>query len=194
MGKVVYGFTSSLDGFIAGPDHDMRWLEEMAQPLAEGSMERITSQVGAMLSGRRGYDAAQTQADERGELTSEAYGGAWDGPQFVLTHRPEELADDPHITALAGPVEEAIRIAREAAGDRDLMLVSADIARQAIQLGLVDELQVYEAPVFLGDGVRIFDVPGGCRIDWELVSVDEENLSSAARVYRPKHRSPVPGT
>ncbi|GAA4284449.1 dihydrofolate reductase family protein [Brevibacterium daeguense] len=188
MGKVVYGFTSSLDGFIAGPGHDMRWLEETAPPLADGTMERVTSKVGAMLSGRRGYDAAQAQADERGELTAEAYGGAWDGPQFVLTHRPEELAGDPHISALGGPVEDAIRTACEAAGDKDLMIVSADIARQALQLGLIDELQIYEAPVFLGDGTRIFGVPGGCRIDWELVSVDEENLSSAARVYRPKHR------
>lgn len=71
MGRVVWGFTMSLDGFIAGPGHDMRWLEEM--PPADPEVpERLAAAVGAILSGRRGYDAALAQRAERGELTAEA--------------------------------------------------------------------------------------------------------------------------
>ena len=185
MGKVAWGFTCSLDGFIAGPGHDMSWMAA-AEPLAEGTTERMAGDVAVIISGRDGYDAAKAQQGRRDETTSEAYGGAWSGTEFVLTHRPEELAGDPTVVPLNCDVREAIRRAREIAGDRDVQIVSADIARQALEHDLVDELQVFVAPVFLGDGVRIFDVPGGRRIDWELVDVYEDSPRSFGRVYRPK--------
>jgi len=83
---------------------------------------------------------------------------------------------------------EAIRRAQEIAGDRDVQIISADIARQALEHGLIDELQVFVAPVLLGDGIRIFDVPGGQRIDWELVKIYEDSPRSFGRIYRPKGR------
>ncbi|KMS88146.1 dihydrofolate reductase family protein [Prauserella rugosa] len=185
MGKVAWGFTCSLDGFIAGPGHDMSWMST-AEPLAEGTVERMAGDVAVIISGRAGYDAAKAQHDERDELTSEAYGGAWSGTEFVLTHRPDELADDPTVTAMDCDVVEAVRRAKEIAGERDVQIISADIARQALEHDLVDELQVFVAPVFLGDGVRIFDVPGGRRIDWELVEIHEDSPRSFGRIYRPK--------
>jgi dihydrofolate reductase len=187
MGKVAWGFTSSIDGFIAGPGHDMSWLQA-SEPNAEGTTEDMASKVAVIISGRRGYDAAKAQADERDELTAEAYGGAWSGTEFILTHRPEELADDPTVTALNCTIAEAVDRAQAIAGDRDIQIISADIARQALEADLIDELQAYVAPVFLGDGTRIFDVPGGRRVDWELVEIDEANRRSFGRTYRPKGR------
>lgn len=188
MGKVAWGFTCSIDGFIAGPGHDMSWLST-SEPMAEGSTERMAGAIEVIISGRSGYDAAKAQQDERDEMTSEAYGGAWSGTEIILTHRPEELADDASVVAMNCDVTEAIRRAQEIAGDRDIQIISADIARQALEHDLVDELQVYVAPVFLGDGIRIFDVPGGRRIDWELVEIDEDNARSFGRTYRPKRTS-----
>lgn len=187
MGKVTWGFTASIDGFIAGPNHDMSWLAA-AEPLAEGTTAEMAAKVAVIISGRDGYDAATAQRDERDELTSEAYGGAWSGTEFILTHRPEELAGDPNVIAITATIEEAIARAREIAGDRDIQIISADIARQALEHDLIDELQVFVAPVFLGDGTRIFDVPGGRRYDWELASIDESNGRSFARTYRPRRR------
>ncbi|WP_419999508.1 dihydrofolate reductase family protein [Streptomyces boninensis] len=187
MGKVAWGFTCSIDGFIAGPGHDMSWMSA-AEPLAEGTTERMAGEVAVIISGRDGYDAAKAQQDERDEVTSQAYAGAWSGTEFILTHRPEELADDPAIVPLNCDVAEAIRRAQEIAGDRDVQIISADIARQALEHDLIDELQVFVAPVFLGDGVRIFDVPGGRRIDWELVEIYDDSPRSFGRVYRPKKR------
>ena len=185
MSKVAWGFTCSIDGFIAGPGHDMSWLAA-AEPMAEGTTDRMAGAVAVIISGRDGYDAAKALQDERDDMTSEPYGGAWSGTEFILTHRPEELADDPTVTALNCDIVEAIRRARELAGDGDVQIISADIARQALEHDLIDELQVYVAPVFLGDGIRIFDVPGGRRVDWELVEIDEQNPRSFARTYRPK--------
>ncbi|GAA1839565.1 dihydrofolate reductase family protein [Agromyces salentinus] len=193
MGKVAWGFTCSIDGFIAGPGHDMSWLSA-GEPLAEGTTERMAGEVAVIISGRSGYDAARAQRDERDEMTSEAYGGAWSGTEFILTHRPEELADDPSVIALDCDVVEAIRRAREIAGDRDVQIISADIARQALEHDLIDELQVFVAPVFLGDGTRIFDVPGGRRVDWELVEIYEGAERSFGRTYRPKRARTDAGT
>ncbi|MDO0937771.1 dihydrofolate reductase family protein [Streptomyces sp. DG2A-72] len=187
MGKVAWGFTCSIDGFITGPGHDMSWMSA-AEPLADGTTERMAGEVAVIISGRAGYDAAKAQQDERDETTSEAYGGAWSGTEFVLTHRPEELADDQAVIPLNCDIVEAIRRAQAVAGDRDVQIISADIARQALEHDLIDELQVFVAPVFLGDGVRIFDVPGGRRIDWELVEIFTDSPRTFGRIYRPKDR------
>lgn len=192
MGKVAWGFTASIDGFIAGPGHDMSWLSA-SEPYAEGTTVDMASKVAVIIAGRDGYDAAKAQQDERGELTSEPYGGVWSGTEIILTHRPKELADDQRVIALNCSITEAVARAQKIAGDRDIQIISADIARQAIEHDLIDELQVFVAPVFLGDGIRIFDVPGGCRVDWELVEIDETNRRSFARTYRPKGRGAVGG-
>lgn len=183
--RVTWGFTASLDGFLTGPDHDMAWLESC--PPMDGSVTaRLADAVGVIISGRRGYDAARAQAAERGELTAEAYGGAWSGVEIILTHRPEELADDPTVLALDVDVAEAIRRARELAHGKDVQIISADIARQALELGLVDEMQVFSAPVLLGDGTRVFDVPGGRRIDWKVVGPIPGAELGAGRILRPR--------
>ncbi|WP_305091627.1 dihydrofolate reductase family protein [Prescottella sp. R16] len=185
MSKVMWGFTCSIDGFIAGVGHDMSWMSA-AEPLAEGTIEKMAGQVAVIISGRSGYDAAKAQHGQRDETTSQAYGGAWSGAEFILTHRPEEIADDPTIVAMNCDVEEAIDRAKKIAGNRDVQIISADIARQALERDLIDELQVFVAPVFLGDGTRIFDVSGGRRVEWELVEIFEDSPRSFGRVYRPK--------
>ena len=57
-------------------------------------------EVSVIIAGRNGYDAAQAQRDERDEMTSAAYGGAWSGTEIILTHRPQEIAADPSIVAM----------------------------------------------------------------------------------------------
>jgi dihydrofolate reductase len=192
--RVTWGFTASLDGFITAPGHDLAWLEA-CPAMDEAVTAQLADAVGVIISGRRGYDAARAQAAERGELTAEAYGGAWSGVEIVLTHRPEELADDPAVLALDVDVVEAIRRARELAQGKDVQIISADIARQALEHDLVDEMQVFSAPVLLGDGTRAFDVPGGRRIDWEVVGPIPGAELGAGRILRPLRtpRRPRPG-
>lgn len=185
MSKVAWGFTCSIDGFIAGPGHDMSWMSA-AEPLAEGATEHMAADVAVIISGRAGYDAARNQQDQRDSTTSQPYGGAWSGTEFVLTHRPDEIDDDPSIVAINCDIVEAIRRAKAMTGGKDVQIISADIARQALEYDLIDELQVFVAPVFLGDGTRIFDVPGGRRMDWELIGSYEGSPCSFGRIYRPK--------
>lgn len=151
MALMIWHVTMSLDGFIAPPDDSAEWMfgHGAAGPLGAETMRR----TGAILSGRRGVEFG----NRPGPGARAIYGGAWSGPVFVLTHDPAEPLDG--ITFLSGDIGQAADLAREAAGDRDVGVFGADVARQCLRAGLLDELVVHLVPVLLGGGVRLFDSP-----------------------------------
>jgi dihydrofolate reductase len=164
--KTLYSCTMSLDGFMAGPDGDMQWLTRHLgpNPVADG----IVSQVGSLLVGRRTYGGDDPN---RGTDKEGAFGGQWHGPSFVLTHSPP--AESPPDTTFVTDLETGVAAAREAAGGRYVNILGADVARQCLEVGLVDEILVLVAPVLLGDGTRLFDWPGGHSVDLVRTHVSE---------------------
>lgn len=167
MSSVVWHVMMSLDGFTTGPDDAMEWA--FVYPEAENRMadEEMRS-TGAILAGRRWYDVATERYNGRQGI----YGGAWEGPVFVLTHRAEDHdVSDPGITLLTGDLEDAVRTARDAAGDKNLEIFGASIAAQCFDLGLIDEVVIHIAPVLLGDGVRLYG-EAGSRAQVQLEPVD----------------------
>jgi dihydrofolate reductase len=149
-GKVICHFTMSVDGFVAGPDHEMDWMTGSFRP---GLIQEYVQTTGAVLGGRAGWDA-YPDADM-------LYGGAWQGPIFVLTHHPEDAQPAERVTFLDCDVAEAVRIGLKAAGGKNLEVLSPSIGRQLIERGLLDEIDLHIAPVLLGDGIRLYDNPGG---------------------------------
>jgi len=87
-GKVVVHRTMSLDAFIAGVDDAMAWIFEY---MSSDEFPETIAATGAILAGRGTYEVGQR---DTGKETGEAYGGAWTGPQFVLTHNPPQHAPD----------------------------------------------------------------------------------------------------
>jgi dihydrofolate reductase len=164
VNEVVWHITMSVDGFIAGPDHSMDWAfgHGSGSPLAE----EVRDSTGAILAGRRWYDAAMSKL---GGLEG-IYGGKWTGPVFVLTHHPP--AEGP-VTFLSDGLEEAVGTAREAAGGKDLGIFGAITARQCLEAGLLDQIAIHLAPVLLGDGVRLYGAPGVARVDLERTTLSE---------------------
>jgi dihydrofolate reductase len=154
-GQVVIQAAMSLDGFIAGPDHAMDWVFEYAGP---ENFPEIVAATGAMLSGRNCYEVGQR---DTGKPSGEAYGGAWHGPSFVLTHRPPagRGAGDP--TFLSGDIGAAVATARAAAGPKDLVVLGADVGGQCLARGLVDEVHVFVLPVLLGRGTPLYAAAAG---------------------------------
>jgi dihydrofolate reductase len=158
-GKVVVNRSMSLDGFIAGPGDAMDWIFDFMGPI-EDEFPEIMAATGAMLIGRRTYEVAKRMADGP---NPPSYDG---GAEFVLTHEPPD-PPDPAVTFLTGDIGEAVATALAAAGGKNLEIIGADVARQCLRRGLVDEILVYVLPVLLGDGIRFFSSPGLARIDLE---------------------------
>jgi dihydrofolate reductase len=170
MTKLAAGITISLDGYITGPnDGPGRGLGDGGERLhywvfggpwtyeggARGEptgadkqlLDEAMARVGAVIGGRNTYEAA----------------GAWGGqnpfgvPFFIVTHHPEDAPADVGFTFVDG-LDEAITKAREAAGDKDVFIMGgADLIRQALRAGQVEELSISVAPVVLGGGKRLFD-------------------------------------
>jgi dihydrofolate reductase len=168
IAKTLYSCTMSLDGYIAGPRGDMQWLTRHLGPNPHA--EDIFSKIGSLLVGRRTHDGDDPN---RGTEKEGAFGGQWHGPVVVLTHRPPaQPADDPDLTFMT-ELEPAVAAAREAAGDKYVNVLGAEVARGCLEAGLLDEILVLVAPVLLGDGTRLFDWPGGHSVDLVKRQVSE---------------------
>jgi dihydrofolate reductase len=179
-GKVLWHFTMSLDGFVAGPNHEMDWVTGSFRPRL---IEEYVETTGAVLGGRNGWDHYPD--------ASATYGGAWNGPVFVLTHHPEDATPAEGVTFLnCGPAE-AVRIGLAAAGAKNLEVLSPTIGRQLLELGLIDEIDLHIAPILLGDGICLYDNPGSKPI--HLHWVGEGGPTSGLNVrYRPTTTAKLP--
>jgi dihydrofolate reductase len=78
-------------------------------------------------------------------------------PVFVVTHRPDQEPESGEFQFVGG-FDEAIARAKEAAGPKDVSIGGgADVIRQGLDAGIVDELHIIVAPVILGGGKRLFE-------------------------------------
>jgi dihydrofolate reductase len=182
MGKVTTGFSMSLDGFIAGPNDDVQrvfaWMfsgqtevkqssgsEDLSLKTSEQSaevFEQGAQAAGALVAGRHLFDVA----------------GAWGGkhplnvPVVVVTHRPaqEWIKPGSPFTFVTDGVESAVRKAQAIAGEKNVVVASANVLQQVVRLGLLEEIHIDLVPVLLGDGTRLFDHIGG-PIDLEITEV-----------------------
>ncbi|MEO0603294.1 MAG: dihydrofolate reductase family protein [Myxococcota bacterium] len=141
----------SLDGCIAGPEHDIAFLHdyepEPGAPEALG-FAAFLEDVGALLMGRRTYQVPL-------DYDAWHYG---DRPVLVATHRPLPPAPQGGTAwAVEGPIEDLVAQAKEAANGKDVYLDGGDLVRQGLDAGLVDELILTFLPVVLGDGIRLWD-------------------------------------
>ncbi len=167
MSRLLYSAAMSLDGYIAGPRGEMGWMNR--HPLSEpADVEALSAQVGALLIGRRTFSGDDPNA---GTEREGPFGGLWRGRSIVLTHDPQPAppGGDPDLI-FVDSLEAAVREAKAAAGGKYVNVLGADVARQCLEAGLLDEILVYVVPVLLGDGTRLFASEGGAEIGLEPVA------------------------
>ena len=165
MAKFLYSVAMSLDGFISGPGGDMSWMVDYLGP--NPVVDQLIKQTGALLVGNRTFGGDDPLKGKPGE--GEAFGGGWDGPQFVLTHHPP--AEQVSAVMFVGNIETAIAESRTAAGDKYVNILGASVAAQCLDAGVLDEVLVSVLPVLLGDGTRLFERPGGKTVRLAPISV-----------------------
>jgi dihydrofolate reductase len=170
MAKVTAAITTSVDGYVAGPndgpgnglgDGGERlhyWVfggpwtydeDPRGEPSGEDAawLSEMIAKMGAVVGGRATYEASGHWGDKN----------PWDVPFFIVTHRPEEEPEGGAFTFVSG-VRPAVDRAVAAAGDKDVHVMGgADVIRQALEAGFVDELTIIVAPVVLGGGKRLFE-------------------------------------
>ena len=167
MGVTYADMSMSLDGFIAGPNvsvgngmgddgdrlHDWMFVG-MADADVKAFLEQRLASTGAFLMGRTMLDVG---IGPWGDDPS------FHAPVFVVTHRPAESiikAGGTSYTFVTDGPAAAARLARQAAGDRDICVSGgAAIVRHYLQAGVIEELRLHVVPILLGDGVRLFTDP-----------------------------------
>jgi dihydrofolate reductase len=169
VSATVLYMSMSLDGFIAGPnvgpgnglgDGGHR-LHEWVLRGADGDHRGVGRPAG--VNGQVFDEFMATGAVVAGRGTFEPAGG-WGGdhhdgvPIFVLSrHAPDrEMAQWPLVTYVSD-VRTAMTQAKQAAGDKDVLVHGAGTAQLALAAGVLDELEIHLIPVLLGQGRRLFD-------------------------------------
>ena len=168
MANVIALMSTSLDGFVAdanaGVAEVFDWYSRAMSRFPCRSRHRIhvprlgaerrtpeglDGETGAFLTGRRTFDKA------------DGWGGqhAWDVPAFVVTHEVPDGWPRPGSTVefVTDGIESAVARAKAAAGPKSVAVHGADTIQQCLNAGLLDEIQIDQAAVLLGAGVRLFD-------------------------------------
>jgi dihydrofolate reductase len=156
MSNVILGATISLDGFLNDRTGSVEPLYPDFEAMqASDLMRESIRSTGAVVMGRNTFAMS-------GDPDWYAGNYEFQVPVFVLTHLPP--ARHPKegggltFTFVTDGLESALRQARAAAGDKDLTVIAgASTARQVLEAGLADLLDVDVMPVLLGGGLRLFE-------------------------------------
>src|SRR3954451_15402953 len=187
-GPIRVYMTTSLDGFVAGPDDRpgqemgrggfrlFDWLDDRHGDGPSGQVFAEAMATGALISGRHTYELA----------------GRWGGdhhdgvPIHVLTHHVDENDDRPPLVTYFDDVAACAAEARAAAGDRAVMVHGASAAQSLLAAGQLDELEIHLVPVLLGHGRRLFESHDGDPVELEHVRTIEGREATHLR-YRVRY-------
>ena len=155
----------SLDGFVNGPNGEDGGLHDWYfAPTGDSRfiLDELLQNIGAMVLGKRTF----------GEQP-EGFDTPYKVPHFVLSHEARGPVENGGATFyfVSDGLESVVTQAKTAAGSRDVCVAGgAKTARQLLQAGLVDEVQLHLVPKLFGGGLRLFE---GIRADLELVRTVE---------------------
>ena len=173
MSRTIYFTASSLDGFIADPDHSLSWL--FVQDIdEEGPMSptSLMEGIGAMAMGASTYQWLLDHMAATGEPW------VYDIPCWVFTHRSFDGIDGADVRFTSGDVEAVHAEMVAAANGRDIWVVGGgDLVGQFADVGLLDEVAISYAPVTLGAGAPLLPR----RLDMDLLEVDRNRDFTCAR-------------
>ena len=186
MSSTVLSMSMSLDGFIAGPNESADnglgdggdRLHTWVFPGADGDLDAAVARLRGV--NRQIYDEfMSTGAVVAGRGTFEPAGG-WGGdhhdgvPIYILSRNPAPAwaAGWPAVHYVSD-LEAAMRDAKHAAGDKNVLVHGAGIAQRALTAGLLDELEIHLVPVLMGEGRRLFEHLGTGQRELQRVRVLE---------------------
>ena len=171
MGKVMFGLSMSLDGFIADKNGDVSavfaWFSDAWENFHEVVGDAL-DENGVVIMGHRSFAEIDS---EHGWVFPD--GTAPDWPVIVMQSQPRAPVKKgkTQFYFVTDGIESAVAKAQEIAGEKHVALHGASAVQQAIKAGLLDELHLNIANVLLGEGVRLFDHIGSEPIHLERTRV-----------------------
>jgi dihydrofolate reductase len=184
VSATVLDMSMSLDGFIAGPNEGPdNGLGDGGHRLHQWSPDpepdrKVTCGQEAGVNRQVHEESMATGAVVAGRGTVEP-AGFWGGdhhdgvPIFILTRRePAEMPQWPLVTYV-NDVTSAVTRAKEAAGNKNVLVQGAGTAQLALAAGVLDELELHVIPVLFGQGRRLFDGLAAEQIELERTRVLE---------------------
>jgi dihydrofolate reductase len=175
MARLIYSAIASLDGYVADEDGDFDWAAPDEQ--VHAFVNDLERPVGSYLYGRRMYDTmvywetADAVADQPAVMLE--FARIWQSADKIVYSRSLERTRSARTRIEREFDPDAIRVLK-ASAERDLTVGGAELAAQAFRAGLVDECQLFLAPVLVGGGTRA--LPDGVRLRLELL--DERRFQS----------------
>jgi dihydrofolate reductase len=142
--------------------HD--WGFNSDDPRNKEIMEWYTT-IGANIFGRTGYDHSILNWGADGPT------GPARIPTVIVSHSLPQDVPDGGVYTFVDSVEAAFEAAKKLAGDKDILIMGADVARQFLQGGLIDEISIHIVPVLFGSGTRLFEGLEGEQISLEILEV-----------------------
>jgi dihydrofolate reductase len=185
MSSTVLFMSMSLDGFVAGPNESVdNGLGDRGERLHEWIFAGAPTEHGGVparpagVNGEVMDEAMATGAVVAGRGTFEPAKG-WGGdhhdgvPIFILSRQDPGVDPRWPLVTYVPNVETAMARAKEAAGDKDVLVHGAGVAQLALAAGVLDEIQIHLIPILLGEGRRLFEHLGADHIELEPVRVLE---------------------
>jgi dihydrofolate reductase len=188
MGKVYYDVSMSLDGFITGanprPEAGLgdggEQLHEWGFNSADPRNRKIVggwASTGAIIVGRTTYDLSVPYWGADGPM------GEARVPTVVVSHSVPKDVPDGGVYTFVDSIEDALEQAKKAAGDREISITGANVAKQFITLGLIDEVSIHLVPVLFGSGTPLFG-----DLDSKHISLEPAEVIEAADVIHLRFR------
>jgi dihydrofolate reductase len=174
MRKITYGGATSLDQFLARPDHAVDWL--MWSPEAAAATADYWKTVDTVLMGRKTYEVA------RGKGTTGGYKGV---VNYVFS-RTLKTGADPTVTVVSSDAAEFVRDLKKKPGQDICLMGGGELAKSLFEVGLIDEVGFNIHPVLLGRGIPAFH-PMPRQIDLELKDCQRFNNGCVLVMYRVKN-------
>ena len=179
MRQVVYGGASSLDNYLARPDHAVDWLK-WSREVAD-VMAAFWPRIDTVIMGRKTYDAAVRAGQ----------GGGYPGVATYVFSRTLTETPGSGVTLVREDAAQFVRHLKQQPGKDICVMGGGDFARTLLEADLVDEVGFNVHPVLLGDGIPAFHRMSR-QIDLELTGCREFSTGCVLLTYRVRHAAAAP--
>jgi dihydrofolate reductase len=175
VAKLIYSAIASLDGYVADEEGNFDWSAPDEE--VHGFVNELERPIGTYLYGRRMYEvmAYWETADAMTDVPPfvHEFAEIWQAADKVVYSKTLETMSSPRTRIERDFVPEVIRQLKVTAA-RDITVGGPELAAQAIEAELVDELQLFVTPNVVGGGKRA--LPKGVRVTLELL--DERHFGN----------------